>query len=160
MAADATDRAIDELADDVATDALFSRAVADASVSLPLIDPRPIDDWHRSTTDLAVTFVKRGWLHPLRRRSVRNEMWKLSVDFERRPPKRVRKGLREQLPELRFDQGMALTVALRDAGSARIAGFKTDLDPSSRVSPGDLTAAADAIDPNDSLSEEAVNDVA
>lgn len=160
MTADATERAIHELAVDVAEDDVFSRAVADAAVSLPAIDQGPIDDWHRSTTDLAVASIKRRRLHPLRTKAVRAEMWKLSVDFDRRPPKRVRKALRERLPEIRFDRGMALPVALRDAGSARIAAFRTDLDPSSRVSPADLRAAADEVAMTGALPGEAADDVA
>ncbi len=160
MTADATDRAISELAADVAAEDVFSRAVADAAVSLPSIDQGPIDDWHRSTTDLALASIKRRRIHPLRSRTVREEMWKLSVDFDRRPPKRVRKALREQLPELRFDQGAALTVALCDAGSARIAAFRTGLDPSSRVSPAELRAAADAVAMTGALPGEAPDDVA
>jgi hypothetical protein len=160
MAADATDRAIGELADDVATNEIFSRAVVDASVSLPPIDQRPIDDWYETTNDLALASVKRRWLHPLRSRSVRDEMWRLSVDFDRRPPKRVRKALREHLPELRFDRGMALTTAIRDAGSARIAAFRADLDPSRRVSPEELREAADSVAPEGSASREGADDVA
>jgi hypothetical protein len=160
MAADATDRAIGELADDVATNEIFSRAVVDASVSLPPIDQRPIDDWYETTNDLALASVKRRWLHPLRSRSVRDEMWRLSVDFDRRPPKRVRKALREHLPELRFDRGMALTTAIRDAGSARIAAFRADLDPSRRVSPEELREAADSVAPEGSASGEGADDVA
>jgi hypothetical protein len=160
MAADATDRAIGELADDVATNEIFSRAVVDASVSLPPIDQRPIGDWYETTNDLALASVKRRWLHPLRSRSVRDEMWRLSVDFDRRPPKRVRKALREHLPELRFDRGMALTTAIRDAGSARIAAFRADLDPSRRVSPEELREAADSVAPEGSASGEGADDVA
>lgn len=160
MTADATDRAISELAADLATDDVFSRAVADAAISLPPIDQGPIDDWHRSTTELALASIRRRWLHPLRSRAVRDEMWKLSVDFDRRPPKRVRKALREHLPELRFDQGTALTVALRDAGLARIAAFRSDLDPSSRVSPVELRSAADGVAATGLVLGEASDDVA
>jgi hypothetical protein len=160
MASDATDRAIGELADVVATDEAFTRAVADASVSLPSIDRGPIDDWHRETADVAVASIKRRRLHPRRSKSVRDEMWRLSIDFDRRPPRRVRKALRDHLPELRFDRGMALTAALGDAGLARIAAFRTDLDPSNRVSPDELRAAADAIAASGSLTGEAADDVA
>lgn len=160
MTADATERAIQELAVDIADDDVFSRAVADASVSLPSIDQGPIDDWHRSTTDLAVASIKRRRIHPLRTKAVRAEMWKLSVDFDRRPSKRVRKALRERLPELRFDRGVALPVALRDAGSTRIDTFRTDLDPSSSVSPAVLRAAADEVAMTGALPGEAVDDVA
>ncbi|MCL1692286.1 MAG: 50S ribosome-binding GTPase [Actinomycetia bacterium] len=160
MTADATDRAIGELADVVAADDVSSRSVADAAMSLPPIDQGPIDDWHQSTTEFAVASIKWRRLHPLRSRAVRDEMWKLSVDFDRRPPKRVRKALRERLPELRFDQGAALATALRDAGSKRIAAFRAGLDPSSRVSPAELRAAAEAVAATGLVPGEAPDDVA
>jgi hypothetical protein len=159
MTAEATDRAIGELADDVAADEFFSRCVAHAAASLPPIDREPIDDWYRATTDLSLAAIKRRRLHPLRSRAVREEMWRLSVDFDRRPPKRVLKALRDRLPDFRFDRGTALTSAMRDAGAVRIAAFRTDLDPSSRVSAEDLRAAADALATSGSPRWEAGNDV-
>ncbi|MFV9673460.1 MAG: GTPase, partial [Acidimicrobiia bacterium] len=80
MVAEATDRAISDVAADVAADAVFSRAVADAAASLPSIDQGAIDEWHRMTTDVSLSSIKRRWLHPLRSRAVRDEMWKLSID--------------------------------------------------------------------------------
>ncbi len=160
MTADAADEAISELAADVAQDDVFSRAVADASLTLPSIDQGPIDDWYRETTDLALASMKRRWLHPRRSRAVRDAMWRLSIDFDRRPTKRVRRALRDHLPDLRFDGGVALTRALRDAGSARITEFKRALDPSRRVSPEDLRSAADAVEASGSPPSEADDDVA
>jgi len=158
MAFEATDTAIDETAANVAGNATFSRLVAEASVSLPSIDAGPIDAWHQSTTDVALASIKRRWMHPRRSRSVRDEMWRLSVDFDRRPSNRIRKALSGGLHDLRFDGGMALTAALRDAGTARIAAFRSDLDPSNRVSPEDLRTAADAIVPDGSSPGEATDD--
>lgn len=160
MAAKATDRAIGELAAGVAQDEVFSRTVAVAASALPSIDQSPIDDWHRATTDIALASIKRQRLHPLRSRAVRGDMWRLSVDLDRRPTGRVRKALRDRLPDLRFDRNSALTVALRDAGSARIAAFRTDLDPSRRVSAADLRAAADAVSAGGSLTGEVAGDAA
>ena len=159
MTADATDRAIGELADDVAADEFFSRAVAHAAASLPSIDREPIDDWYRETMVLSLAAIKRRRLHPLRSRAVREEMWRLSVDFDRRPPKRVLRALGGRLPDLRFDRSTALTGAMRDAGAVRIAAFKTDLDPSSRASAEDLRAAADALATTGSPRWEAGDDV-
>ncbi len=160
MTAEATDRAIGEVAVDVATDEVFSRAVTDAAASLPSIDQEPIDDWYRASTDLALASIKRRRLHPLRSRAVREEMWRLSVDFDRQPPERVRRALRDRLPDLRIDRSAALTAALREAGSARIAAFRSDLDPSSRVSAEDLRVAADAVAASGSLPREVADDVA
>lgn len=160
MASEATDIAIDETAANVAANATFSRVVAEASVALPSIDQGPIDVWHQSTTDLALGSVKRRWMHPRRSKSVRDEMWRLSVDFDRRPSNRIRNALGGRLPDLRFDGGMALTAALRDAGTARIAAFRSDLDPSSRVSPEELRAAADAVAVTGSPPGEADDDAA
>ncbi len=160
MTADATDRAISELATEVAADDIFSRSVADAASSLPSIDQGPIDDWHRTTTNSALASMKRRRLHPLRTRAVRDEMWRLSIDFGRRPSTRVRKALRDRLPDLRLDGGAAFIASLRDAGSARIDAFKADLDPSNRVSPEDLRTAADALDSSGLTPGEAADDAA
>ena len=160
MTADATDRAISQLATDVVADDVFSRSVADAASSLPSIEQGPIDDWYRATTNSALASMKRRRLHPLRTRAVRDEMWRLSIDFGRRPSTRVRKALRDRLPDLRLDGGAAFTASLRDAGSARIDTFKADLDPSNQVSPEDLRTAADALDSSGSTPGEAADDAA
>jgi hypothetical protein len=160
MTADAADQAISGLAADVAQNDVFSRAVADASSTLPSIDQGPIDDWYRETTNLALASMKRRWLHPRGSRAVRDAIWRLSIDFDRRPTERVRRALRGHLPDLRFDGGAALTGALRDAGSARITAFKLALDPSRRVSPEDLRSAADAVEANGSSPSEVDDDVA
>ncbi|MEA3510627.1 MAG: GTPase domain-containing protein [Actinomycetota bacterium] len=156
----ATDRAIGDVAADVAADGVFSRIVADAALSLPSIDQGVIDEWHRTTTNVCLSSIKRRWLHPLRSRAVSDEMWKLSIDFDRSPSNRVRKALRDQLPDLRFNRGEALTVALRDAGSDKIAAFIRNLDPSSRVSSAALRTAATAVAASGSLPGEMVDDVA
>jgi hypothetical protein len=160
LAADAIGRAIRELAADVGTNDVFSIAFSDLARSLPSVDQGPIDEWHRTTTDIALASIKRRRLHPLRSRAVREEFWRLSVDFDRRPSKRVRKALRDRLPDTRFNQGVALTIALGDAGSARIGAFRTGLDPSSRVSPEDLRTAAVAVAASGSIPGEAADDVA
>ncbi|MEA3501987.1 MAG: GTPase [Actinomycetota bacterium] len=160
MASESIDRVIRELADDVAGNEVFSRAVADATATLPSIDRRPIDDWYWATTDLALASIKRRRLHPRRSKAVREEMWRLSIDFDRRPPKAVRKALRDRLPDLRFDRGAAMTGALRDAGSARIAAFRRNLDPSGGVSADDLRVAADAVAASGSMLREVADDVA
>ncbi|MEA2023974.1 MAG: GTPase [Actinomycetota bacterium] len=160
MAAEATDRAIEELAAGVARDEVFSRTVAAATSALLPIDQSPIDDWHRATTDIALASINRQRLHPLRSRAVRDDMWRLSVDLDRRPPDRVRKALRDRLPDLRFDRNSAFTVALRDTGSSRIAAFRSDLDPSRRVSAADLRAAADAVSTGGLLTGEVAGDAA
>jgi len=160
MTAVATDRAISELATEVAADSVFSRSVADAASSLPSIDQGPIDDWYRATTSSALVAMKRRRLHPLRTRAVRDEMWRLSIDFGRRPSNRVRKALRDRLPDLRIDGGAAFSASLRDAGSARIRAFKADLDPANRVSPEDLRTAADALESSGPTPGEAADDAA
>lgn len=145
MISETTDRAIGELSEAVAADEISSRTVTEAAASLPPIDRGPIDDWHRATTESAVASITRRWLHPMRSRAVREEMWRLSIDFDRRPSTRVRKALSGRLPDLRLDRNAALTAALRDAGSAKIEAFRTGLNPSGRVSTGDLRVAADAV---------------
>ena len=160
MTADATDRAIIELTTEVASDDVFARSVADAASSLPSIDQGPIDDWYRATTSSALASMKRRRLHPLRTRAVRDEMWRLSIDFSRRPSTRVRKALRDRLPDLRIEGSEAFTASLSDAGSARINAFEADLDPANRVSPEDLKTAADALDSSGSTPGEAADDAA
>ena len=160
MTAHATDRAISELATEVAEDEIFARSVADAASSLPSVDQGPIDDWYQATTSSALASMKRRRLHPLRTKAVRDEMWRLSIDFGRRPSTRVRKALRDRLPDLRIDGGAAFTASLRDAGSARIGAFQADLDPANRVSPEDLRTAADALDSSGPIPGEAADDAA
>jgi len=160
MTAHATDRAISELATEVAEDEIFARSVADAASSLPSVDQGPIDDWYQATTSSALASMKRRRLHPLRTKAVRDEMWRLSIDFGRRPSTRVRKALRDRLPDLRIDGGAAFTASLRDAGSARVGAFQADLDPANRVSPEDLRTAADALDSSGPTPGEAADDAA
>ena len=160
MTTEATDRAISELGAEVAANEVFSHAVADAAGSLPSVDIGPIDSWHSATTDVALASIKRRRLHPLRTRAVRDEMWRLAVDFDRSPSKRVRKALRDRLPEVRFDRGAALSIAVSDAGSARVAAFRRDLDPSSRTSADEVRLAADAVAAAGAPSGEVSADVA
>jgi hypothetical protein len=72
-------------------------------------------------------------------------MWRLSIDFERRPSARFRKALGDRVPDLRIDSRAALTVALGTAVNDRISAFIARLDPYAVVTPDDIVAAADAL---------------
>lgn len=142
---EATDRAVEDVGAALAGDRCSDWAFRRASEGLPPVEQAPIDRWHEAITDSAVASVKRRWLHPMRTGAVRDEFWRLGIDFERRPSKRMRKALRERLPDLRIESNDALTVAIRDACAARIEGLRSGLDPSARVTPADLRIAANLL---------------
>jgi len=141
----AADDAIDAVATAVAHDDVASAVVASASVSLPEIDRRPIDGWHQTTTATAIRSVRHRHLHPRRWRAVRADMWRLSIDFDRRPSKRVRKALGGRLPDLRFASGQSLMDATVVAAAYRKSAFIAGLDPYASVTPDEIRSAADAL---------------
>ena len=145
LARSATDRAIDSWEREVALEGLTPSTGIAPGLWLPEIDPRPIDDWHRTTAEAGVRAVKWRWLHPRRSRSIRDQLWRLAIDFGRRPTKRVRKAVGTQLPDLRIDRRSAFVTAIRDAGIARIAAFKSRLDPLDGLAPEEIRKTAEAL---------------
>lgn len=144
-AREATDRAIADWTAGVDRDGLAPPNDLDPGRLLPEIDPYPINSWHEATLDVGRRAIKRRWLHPRRSRAVRDQLWRLSIDFGRRPTKPVRKALRKQTPDLRIERNAAFVEAIRLAGSARIDVFRARLDPLGGVSPEEVRAAATAL---------------
>ena len=145
LAREATDRAIAAWAEGIERDGLELSGEASPSGRLPEIDMHPINAWHQVTSDEGTRAVRRRWLHPRRVREVRDQLWRLAIDFGRRPTKRVRKAVTGQLPDLRIDGRSTFVRAIRDAGTARIEAFKAQLDPLGGVSPGEIKTAAEAL---------------
>ena len=141
----AVDDAIDELGVEYGEDRLAVRRLASASVSLPGVTREPIDQWHRSITEAAIGSMRHRRLHPLRRRAVREDMWRLAVDFDRTPSKRVRKALGGRLADLRIEGAGDLEKALTRSMEPRVHAFLTALDPYAEVTPDEIRAAADGI---------------
>jgi len=145
LAREATDRAIARWTAGVARDGIAPHNDIDPGRWLPEIDPYPIDEWHHATVDVGRRAVKRRWLHPRRLRTVRDQLWRLSIDFGRRPTKKVRKALRDRIPDLRIERNASFVEAIGFAGSARIDAFLARLDPLGGVSPESIRDAATAL---------------
>lgn len=142
---EATDRAIAMWTAGVTRDGIAPHNDIDPGRWLPEIDPYPIDEWHQVTVDVGRRAVKRRWLHPRRSRTVRDQLWRLSIDFGRRPTKKVRKALRDRIPDLRIERNAAFVEAIGSAGSPRIDAFLARLDPLGGVSPEAIREAATAL---------------
>jgi len=142
LARAATDRAVALWTAGVVGDGIAPDREIDPGRWLPEIDQRPIDDWHQATVDVGRRAIKRRWLHPRRSRAVRDQLWRLSIDFGRRPTKKVRKALRDRIPDLRIERNAAFVEAIRLAGSARIDAFLARLDPLGGVMPEAIRDAA------------------
>ncbi len=145
IARDATTGAIAQWQAEADLDGLPFPLEGDPTIGLPDIDPEPIATWHQSTIEIGRAAMKRRWLHPRRTRAVRDQLWRLSIDFARSPTKPVRKGLKDQLPDLRTDRSEAFVEAVRRAGQGRIEALKARLDPIDAVTPEELTVAAHAL---------------
>lgn len=145
LASEATDRAIVMWSDGVDRDGIAPGGEIDPGQWLPEIDPHPINEWHQITVDVGRRAVKRRWLHPHRSRAVRDQLWRLSIDFGRRPTRKVRKALRDRIPDLRIERNEAFVEAIRLAGSAKISAFEARLDPLGGVAPESIRHAAMAL---------------
>ena len=145
LARDATDQAIAAWTAGVVRDGIAPHNEIDPGRWLPEIDPHPIDEWHQVTVDVGRRATKRRLLHPLRSRAVRDQLWRLSIDFGRRPTKKVRKALRDRIPDLRIERNAAFVESIRLSGGARIDAFQARLDPLGGVSPESIRDAATAL---------------
>ena len=142
LARAATDRAMALWTAGVVSDGIAPDSEIDPGRWLPGIDQRPIDEWHQATVDVGRGAIKRRWLHPRRSRTVRDQLWRLSIDFGRRPTKKARKALHDRIPDLRIERNAAFVEGIRLAGSARIDAFLARLDPLGGVSPEAIRDAA------------------
>ena len=138
----ATDGVIEDAAADIAGDGVAEEMLASVLADVPAIDRQPIDEWHRASADRATRAVKHRHIHPRRRRVARDDVWRLSADFERRPSSQMRRALGERLPEVRYDSGMALMDAMAGASDRRRSAVISGLDPFVDVSPGEIRSAA------------------
>lgn len=145
LVSEATDGAIAAWSTSADLDRLLVPIESDPTRELPDVDPEPIEAWHRSTVDIGRDAVKRRWLHPRRSRAVRDQLWRLSIDFSRSPSKPVRSALRDQLADLRTDRNDAFVEAIRLAGVPRAEMLKARLDPLDGVTPEEIINAADAL---------------
>jgi hypothetical protein len=145
VARDATNRAIATWTADVVRDGLEVSGELQVTGRLPEIDMHPINGWHQATSEAGARVVRHRWLHPRRSRAVRDQLWRLSIDFGRRPSRRTRKAAKGRLPDLRINGRTAFIAAIRDAGTARVGAFKTWLDPLGGTSPEEMRSAAEAL---------------
>ncbi len=138
----ATNRAMESWAAEIARDGIEVPAAIEGGSHLPEIDLHPINAWHLDITNNGVRAVKRRWLHPRRTRAVRDQLWRLAIDFGRRPTKQVRKAVKGRLPDLRIGGRSTFVAAIRDAGTSRIEAFKAHLDPLGGLDPDAIRDAA------------------
>ena len=138
----ATDRAMESWATEIEQEGIEGPAAIEGGPLLPEIDLHPINAWHHDITTNGVGAVKRRRLHPRRSKAVRDQLWRLAIDFARRPTRQVRKAVKRRLPDLRIEGRSTFVAAIRDAGTARIEAFKAHLDPLGGLDPDDIRDAA------------------
>lgn len=138
----ATDRAMEAWVGEIERDGIGVPRAIEGEPRLPEIDPHPINAWHQAITNSGVRAVKRRRLHPRRSKAVRDQLWRLAIDFGRQPTKQVRKALKGRLPDLRIDGRSSFVAAIRDAGTSRIEAFKAHLDPLGGLDPDEIRDAA------------------
>lgn len=108
-------------------------------------DPEVFGRWRMVVTDGAIEAIRPRWLKRLRRRAVAEEVWRLDLDPDRVPPRRVRRCLGDRLPHLRASGRAALEPFVSTAVTTSSSRLLAALDKPSIV-PGDtLRAAAAAV---------------
>jgi energy-coupling factor transporter ATP-binding protein EcfA2 len=142
--ASTTNHAMEGVVDHPALDPRFATVSGAAAANAGPLDAAPLDAWKRSVTSAAVARLQPG-RHPLRKRTVERQMWKLAADLAMLPDRRIRAALGDAIAELRMAGNQALTVALREAAEGRIERFIDALGSPSPVSAGDLRQAAEAL---------------
>jgi energy-coupling factor transporter ATP-binding protein EcfA2 len=121
--------------------AVARRAADDAG---PL-DAAPLDDWKDAVTEEALSVLPQPQWHPLQRRAVERQTWRLAADLAMTPERRTRVALGDRLTDLRMAGNHALTMALRDAAEDRIDRFMAGLGDTPTVSAEELRDAAAAL---------------
>jgi len=95
--------------------------------SLRPVDPELFDPWKAAVTDAAVETIRPRWLRRFRRKAVADEVWRLDLDADRVPPRRVRRYLSDRLPALRTSGGAAMgpfvSTAVASASSRLLAAL-------------------------------------
>lgn len=121
-------------------------AVAQAAVDRAgPVDAAPLDRWKDEVTEDAVAHLRQAALHPFRRRSVEQQMWRLCADLAMLPDRRIRAALGDEVAQLRMTGNRSLTAALRSATERRIEEFMDALGTGSPVSGHDLRQAVAAL---------------
>jgi energy-coupling factor transporter ATP-binding protein EcfA2 len=141
----ATNRAMEEVADDPALHPRFAVVAREAAEASGPLDAAPLDAWKHDVTQAAVDRMHKTWLDPFRKRAVEQQAWRLAADLALLPDRRIRAALGDEVAALRMAGNQALTLALRDAAEARNAGFIAALGTSSPTSAAQLRSAAGAL---------------
>jgi hypothetical protein len=137
--------AVDELSSGAEPDD-FIAGRADAS--LHPVDPELFDPWRTVVTDAAIEAIRPRWLRRFRRKAVVDEAWRLDLDADRVPPRRVRRYLGDRLSALRTSGGAAMDPFVSTAVTSASSRLLAALDKPSIV-PGDtLREAAAALAPD------------
>lgn len=145
------DAAVAEAVDDLASGAGPDLIEGRADASLRPVDPELFDPWRTVVTDAAIEAIRPRWLRRFRRKAVADEMWRLDLDADRVPPRRVRRYLGDRLPALRTSGSAALDPFVSTAVTSASSRLLAALDKPTVV-PGDtLRRAAAALedDPHD-----------
>jgi energy-coupling factor transporter ATP-binding protein EcfA2 len=109
------------------------------------VDAAPLDQWKAEVTEDALAHMRQPALHPLRRRAVEQQVWRLCADIALLPDRRIRAALGEEVAQLRLLGNRSLTAALRSATERRIEEFIDALGTGSAVSGHDLRQAVAAL---------------
>jgi len=140
-----TGQAMDAVIKDPSLHPQFVAVAREAADNAAPLDAAPVDNWKEAVTEEAVALVSQPSWHPLQRRAVERQFWRLAADLAMIPERRIRAALGERLADLRMAGNQALTMALRDAAEDRIDGFMAGLGDVSTVSGEDLRDAAAAL---------------
>jgi len=140
-----TREAISAFRASVESDAKAAHAVDDAVLRLPAVDGEPIARWRSETDIRATAALRHRRLRPWRARAMREEMWRLSATFDRRPSDKARRAYRDRLADLRIEGWEALATAMNAAARDRLDAIPAALDPGSGVQPDDLRDAAEGL---------------
>jgi len=143
--ATSTGQAMEAVIKDPSLHPQFAAIARDAADNAGPLDAAPLDVWKESITEEAVGLLRQPSWHPLQRRAVERQIWRLAADLAMTPERRIRAALGDRLADLRMSGNHALTMALRDAAEDRIDGFMAGLGSTSTVSAVDLREAAAAL---------------
>ena len=140
-----TTRAMESVVKDPSLHPRVGAVARDAAEAAGPLDAAPLDAWKQEITDGAVARMRKPSFHPLQRRAVEQQMWRLAADLAMLPDRRIRSALGDQVADLRMAGNHSLTLALRDAAEHRIDQFMDALGSESPVSASQLRQAAGAV---------------
>ncbi len=137
-----TTEAMNAVVDDPGLHPRFAQIARAAAANAGALDAAPLDAWKAELTQAALAHLHRPAVHPFKRRTVEQQIWRLSADLAMVPDRRIGSALGDSIAELRMAGNQALTLALRDAAEGRIDRFIDGLGSASPVSAADLRSAA------------------